>query len=946
MPTEVRHPVFEGSQPVQALWFDTALLGETEARRRVLEAWEHGARAWRLHDGYLVAWSQARRMLCAHAPGLPLCRHAGVLTSAPLSTEERARLPSGTTVLVRAAGMLACVPAPDQCVDPSLWLDLDALPVLAPARMPAGAAGEFVASVPAPAPDVRTLLGAAIPPPSPERAAFFQRTGQADAAGGASRRSPWTRGVLGGIAGGSGLFTWTRRVLGVAAVAAALIALFRLVGHAVGAAADSNGTGFSPRIVVGIMGLLALILILGNAGGAGAGGARAGGSGARGGAGRAPPPSGSDWLARMALATRLSSLLGWRQANYLRRMLRQFDQGDIGEALRHAIPLDSQTPATRLALGTPGRRAHLDITGGGGTAVAIGLDAQTIQILRAAYQRSFDALDRAGRIDEAVFVLAELLNRRQEAVDYLERHGRFAQAAGLAETLALASSVSVRLYVMAGDVDRAVRLACLADAFDDAVAALERSKDERAAPLRLEWAQALAARGNVCEAASVLWPLEAERHRALAWLNEAERAGGVLGVQGLLYRLALDPDAARGAGDTLHALLDAQGEEAAQLRSRACDCLLKLDARNDVLRRVGAALWRRAVADLGAGIDAVPSDRLKALLKFAADPVLGADIPPSNLPRQPDPVPLHQRGEPLRVAFAECGVLALHDVRVLPEGGYLLALGESGAALARADGQEVARFPVPAHHLVLADNGRRALILGRRERTVRVARVDLMHRTVRDWFSADLRFWAGEYDGATWNVVAGERLMALDTAAPDRSVLWQIADLPGAIIGFDQQRDKQALLLGVAGGVEQWRYDLPARRLLQRDRFPAHGKSAIVLPDCHGVAPLVIEVNGPATGTDAITLSLPRCPRLALPTQGPVHATAHSGMLLLRFDGADGWHCHVVDVSGRLLADVVLPDAEEAGATVDAGHLLVWDQSGRLVDVDLGTSHVRTLTPG
>lgn len=86
--------------------------------------------------------------------------------------------------------------------------------------------------------------------------------------------------------------------------------------------------------------------------------------------------------------------------------------------------------------------------------------------------------------------------------------------------------------------------------------------------------------------------------------------------------------------------------------------------------------------------------------------------------------------------------------------------------------------------------------------------------------------------------------------------------------------------------------------------------------------------------------------RLLLPTQGPVHPTVHGNLLLVRFAAADGWHCQLLDLGGRLLAEVMLPDAAHARATVQAGHLLAWDQAGRLVDIDIGTSRASTVTPG
>lgn len=895
MQRDVRRPVFQGSQLVQGLWFDCALLGEAEARRRVLAAWSQGSRTWRVRDGYLLAWPRPRRLQCAHAPGLPLCDQDGVLASAPLAAAERARLQPGSAVLIFDASMDVHELDAGRRVDPSLWLDLSSVPLLMPLRMPSGAAATFVPSVPAPAPDVRSLLGDAIPPPSPERAEFLRRTRQA---------GPSSRGGTGPAGRASGA---PGRAAGVAGALAGLLALpLRLLPGA------GSATPATPSPHSSWMG---------------------------------------DVLAGLALVTRLSSLLGWRQANYLRRMLRQFEQGDLDEALRHAISLDSAREIGRRALGTPGRRANLEVSGAAGAGAGIGLDPATMELLRTTYRRSFDMLDRAGRIDEAVFVLAELLNRPQEAVDYLERHGRIAQAARLAETLKLALAVIVRLHFMAGDVERAVQLARLADAFADAVTGLERRGDERATGLRVEWSCELAARGNVCEAAAVLWPVQEERGRALAWLHAAEQAGGALGVQGLIYKLALDPSSLRTAGPALHDLLHAPGEDAARLRNRAGDCLLRLDVRHDAVRRVSAALWRSIVADRSAGLGSATRERLKALANLAADPVLAADVPPADLPQPPASTALTARRTPLRVAFAERGLLPLEDVRVLPDGGYLLGLGESGIALARDDGREILRFPVPAHHLVLARNGRRALALGRREQAVRVARIDLLHRKASDWFSAGLRFWAGDYDGTTWNVVADERLMALDTAAPARSVLWQVADLPGPIIGFDQQGDGQALLLGGSGGVEQWRYALPERRLLQRDDFALDDDTACVLPDAHNAAPLVLEVRQADDGNDGVVLSLQRCgqaraTRIALPARGPLHATLHDGLVLLRFDAADGWHCQLVDINGRCLADVVLPGAAGAQANVHAGHLLAWDRAGRLVDIEIGTSLARTLTPG
>ncbi len=910
MNTEVVRPLYQGSQLVRALWFDCALIGETEARRRLLQAWQPGSRAWRVKDGYLLEWRQAQRLQCELASGLPLVDDGGVLASAPLAPAERAGASPGAAVLVLGASVHAYALDAASRIDPSQWLDVSKLPLLAPLRMPPGPAPGFVAGMPEAAPDVRSLLGDAVPAASPQRAEFLRQAqrarARAEARNGGVTSGP--KQLLGGAA------------LAVGAVAAGVAGLLAWLPRWPGRPqVGPDGSGTRPRL----------------------------------------PPAPSPWrdrivngIARLAMLTRASKLLGWRQAGYLRKMIRQFEEGNLDEALRHAIPLDSRDPVTRAMLGTPGRRASLDVSGPHGSAAALGLDTETQSFLRKTYQRSFEMLDRAGRIDEAVFVLAELMNRGTEAVDYLERKGRIEQAARLAETLELGPAIAVRLWAMAGKLERAVQLARLSDGFGDTVAELERRAHPQAPAMRLLWAQETAARGNLPEAANIVWRVKDERHRALGWLQAAEQAGGVLGVQGLLYKLALDPRTAADSADAVQSLLDADGEDAARRRTRAADCLLRLDTANAATRRLAGALWRRMQHDRAAGLNGARGDRLSKLLKLAADPVLDADLPKDRSESAALVAPLRERTAALSVCFTERGLLAAEDVRRLPDGGYLIALGEAGVALASEEGAELARFPVPAQHLVVAHNGRRALALARREQAVRVSRIDLVARRVEDWFSAPLDFWAEDYDGASWNVVADGRLMALDAAAPGQSVLWQVRDLPGRIAGFTQQANMQAMLLAGDGKAEQWRYTLPQRRLLGREEAAIQPDTWDVLPDCDAAGCLQLALHEDPENAQAGTLLVPRSVHgkggsLPLRWRGTApRVSLRERLLLLRFAAEDGWHCRLVDGNCRVLADIVLPDADGAQAAMLDGHLLAWDRCGRLVDVEIATGAVQMLTFG
>jgi hypothetical protein len=901
MDNKIRRPLYSGSQLVRALWF----AGDGDlARRRVLKHWESGARAYKAHGGYLLEWAAARRLQCELLDGLPLCEQGGLLTSAPLQADERDGIAPGHAVLVQGAALYACELVAATRIDPSRWLDLSALPIRMPLAVPVRRSQGFVSAMSEAAPDVRALLGKAVPPPSTQQAEFLRKAAAASAG---------ARGSAGGSVGSTVLKT-----LGFAAMAGGA-----LVGGAVGLLAG---------------------LAKGAGGQAGAGQA---------GAGPLPRQDGPtpvrNWLAgrfaRLAMLTRLSSVLGWRQANYLRKMLKQFEDGNLDEALRYAIPLDSRFDAARQAFGTPGRRNSLEISGSGRNHAGIGLGQDDTAQLRAVYRRSFEALDRAGRVDEAVFVLAELLSCGAEAVDYLERKGRVEQAARLAETLELDAGLQVRLYFLAGDVERAIALARLHGCFGAALSELERRRHALSAAVRLHWAAELAASGKPAEAALVAWPLRDERQRALAWLQLAGQAGGTMGVQGLVYRLALDPEGLQACAHAVLALLEAEGEEAWQQRVRAADCIRTLDTHSAATRRLAGELWRVLLADRANHGNTVARSDMARLLELSGDPVLRADQPTENLKDPKPAASLAQRTAPLTVVLAERGLREMREVRRLPDGGYLLALGDAGVMQVRRDGSVVALFPVPANHLVVSANGQRVLALARRERVVRTGRIDLLTRKVSDWFSARLDFWAPQFDGSSWSVVADGSLMVLDAGAPGQSVLWKVGELPGRILQFLQRDDDQLLLFALADGtVEQWRYLLPQRRLIQREQFPVDRETEHVIAQVPHPCQFGLAAQ---EGAGSILTLLSSSPQRAICTVGEQPGVSLSGDMILCSDaGPDGWRARLLTKQGRLLAEVGLPLAMRPGAAVHQDHLLAWDACGRIVDIDLGTSAVHTLVLG
>lgn len=900
MSHKVRRPLHDGMQLVHALWFDLALLGEAEARRRVLRHWAPGARLHAVHEGFLLLLATPRYGQCATLDGLPLCEQDGILSSAPLAADERAATPPSGIWLVHAAQAQLISLAAAPRLDPAAWLDLGAIALHAPLRPPPVAVTATSTALLETLP-VRDIFAGALAAPSAKREAFLRQMDKAQHGGKAARRGAGIALAVAGVAA---------TVLG-----AIPLGLIKLFGGAKQAAAEQ----------------------------------------AEGGRQQTPPSALQQRLAalaaRLAIMTRASKVIGWQQAAYLRKMMALLDQGDVQEALRHAIPLDSLSPARRPAFGTPRPRTSLEISGPGQAGTAISIGGELEQYLRGTYRATFERLDRQGRIDEATYVLAELLKCGGEAVDYLEKKGRIKQAAQLAETMELAPEIAVRLWCMAGDVERAVKLARLGQAFAAAVQLLERRQSPQAAAMRLLWAEDLAWRGQLSEAAEAVWPLPDQRDKALAWLLEGERTGGVLGMRALLKKLALLPASLADSEAAVLQLLDDDSDDGAQQRMRLATELLALSPHSPATRRVAAALLRPLLADRMATRIDFDKKSLSKLLALSHDAVLQADLPALTVPQMEQSHELNKRYEPVRVHLAERGLLTIHDARRLPDGHYLLALGEGGVVRIDRHGRQLAQFSVPATRLVMAAGGQRALALVQRDSLWRVSRLDLIARKVSDWIVEPLRFWADNYDGLVWNAVIGNCLVAIDTSKDQLAVSWQVADLPGQVIAFQEERGSQTLLLASANDLQQWRYELPARRLLQRDSFPPpHDAVLALLPHSMRDAPTLVRAlheegaisvqvhHGGATAP----ITLPLRVILSAP-----ELSQTAGLLLLRSYPDDGTtlECLVADGrTGATLAQLRLDECQAARVHVNDDHLLLFDAAGRLVDIDCENSQVHTLT--
>jgi hypothetical protein len=768
---------------VQAAGFfvDVAWIGRDEARRRVLAAWRPDARVWGRGTLLAVVWPEPVRMQADDAPGALLVPLRGAFSSVPLSQGELEAVapPPGTIVLARG-GDLYPEPLGEE-IDPSTWLDVRAL--------------EHERSSPLSAPAVQAISLA-------ERASE-ESVGRAFRA------------------------TQGEPAPGRADVARALAEAVEGRNAARGAQARSHSPAFLAALGSVVLGLFtAFAAPLGLARGSPARGAK---SSAALTVRDAPPPSTFDaWLTRVArvvrhlvaqtlLRLRLARFIGRAHAEYIAKLLDFFERGDLENALRHAIPLGGPGGEDAgPALLPPRPRDALELTLGRlGRGPSFGI-GDLYNDLRTRYRAAFERLDRAGQIDHAAFVLAELLRASGEAVAYLEKHRRFALAAALAEARGLPPELGVRLWFRAGDRPRAIALARRHGCFALAVERLERDDAEAARALRLYWADACARAGDYVAAIAVAREIASAQRLVAHWIERALEVGGVSAATASVFKLEMDPAAFADVRARMEALL----VDASPLAQPARQAFLT--ALSVSTAPAAAALARAAVRAVVTDPHAAPRPLLEDLVAKAADPSLRVHALGAPTIKRPTIPPGPWDASPtlyLREG-ADGSAVAIADAAVVAHGRLLVALGELGVRLVGQNGATLARFDAPASAFVVSPSGDRALAAMARHDTLEVARIDVIQRRVQRWGLLDVQAFARAFDGATWFVARGSEILALDATADDFHAMWSTRMEGDARIVELHWSDRRLVAIGIALGppasivVEV--FELPAATLRQR----------------------------------------------------------------------------------------------------------------------------------
>ena len=757
-PRKVAH---KGRVEAAGFLFDTGLIGVAEARRRILNLWESGVQVFADGPNYFVRLSSTIRVDSAHSVATPLVKVEDVLSALPLSHDEFELLQPPSHAVVFAKGGVAQVTqlSSSNVESPEKWLDVAAFKVVQVSSLGAAFAEPTLVAEAVPF-DARAKLDGV-----PAEAEGLQEaiaaiksavSGKSQAAGAWSAAQQLS-GWLGGF---------------IAFITSEISQRLRSQSSARYTTLQHTDQG---------------------------------------------PQNG--WLTRLGMrllhTSRLARVLGRRQAAYLSKMMDMFERGDLNEALKHAIPFsDLSSQNQRPALGVPSPRANLSILPRRGRiSTSIGLGPDLMRYLHELYRSCFDQLAAQNRIDEAVFVLAELLGANDEAVSFLESHGKLKLAAELAEGRELPPGLVVRQWFLAGDIERAVGIARRTQAFADAVLRLERTNREQAENLRVVWALSLAEAGNYAGAVDVIWPVDAHRRTALKWMDKAIEVGGAVTGRMLARKVTIVPDEFEDIRRRAMNFLEDESYELLETRMAFAEALAS-EPNTKEARTLARVAARAILRDAGQHSSAVTAKQFTRLVNFSGDGPLRTDVPPFPVEHDQPVTPLLS----MSCVAADCGSMPVHDALLLPNGRMLVALGEIGARLLTRDGRTVTHFDQPAEKLVISDNGARAIALARRGAVWRLSRFDLVEWRSEDWCDAEIDAFAADYDGSLWFLGAKGDFYAIDAHSKSFEALWRVPEAGGEVLRVARSASSCSFLTTAKewSELEQWIYALPLLTLRRR----------------------------------------------------------------------------------------------------------------------------------
>lgn len=447
---------------------------------------------------------------------------------------------------------------------------------------------------------------------------------------------------------------------------------------------------------------------------------------------------------------------------YMTKMLQLFEQKNWQEALRHAIPIgDSQhSEAIRQFLGHLKPRSSLDFTSAGGPGSVLETSLQGLDLLEAVYRRALQGLLEAGRIEEAAYVLGELLADAAAAVDLLEKHGRLEAAARLATLKGLPASLQVRLWFQAGRSELAMSLARRYGVQAEALQMLARKDPALAHRFRAAWATDLADAACFSQAIVVGWPVREQLEDYEFWLRAGLESAGTGSLEALIHGLQDTGYCERlKLPERLQSLFQDRDLLTQPRRRVILDRLAAtwIETLHPVLQNWAGETARRVMRQANSPVPLGDQRTLEFLIQLSGDPWLRADRP-SSLGETAPRLGLWSE------TISQSGLTPIYDALWLGDGRILLALGQAGLVVLSRAGAVSQRFALPAYQLV---EGERPIIVSGSNLSF------FEGGKTRFWCQASLDGWCESHDGYHWLVWWGRQIYTIDLLSQDWRALYQ-----------------------------------------------------------------------------------------------------------------------------------------------------------------------------
>lgn len=752
----IRHPMLLGYRQIEGLWLPNDWFNETQRLTYLIKHWQANCRVYRFEQGDVLCFTESKTVDCSSIEGWPLIRYGRLYSTAPLDNDEIKKLPYADLALVRSGVVTTLLFSQAKPLSLADYLDIKEITFEETDNY--ANLYEIKPQALSEEQNIRTIIGGNIPPAADQQKQFI-KTAFDNVSSSSQTQTPHVKASL----------SLTQKIINKF-----------LTPQSREAMRDPSKTAsqLSPW---------------------------------------------QHWLNKLSIKSGLASMMSKQQADYINKMMKMFEDGNVDQALRHGIPL-SQSQENQETTPSPyfGRlkgRNKLEISSASQEHKSLYLGDELQNYLKQLYRQQFIKLDKAGCNEEALFVLAELLQEKEEALSYLESFQRYQHAAELARLWGMQPDRIIRLYCLAGDIDSAVIYARLHNAFSYIVLQLQEKHPTIADKMREEWAEYLVDCEDYLQAIDIIWPLnnELSRNKAKHWLEIAYQAGGELSLRSLVKSVFLLPDTFHLYQDDIKKVCN--DPLATIQRAILAREVLALPKQTKLTEQLINQLIRPIIVDQYGANSVLERKEISQLIHKSTNKLLKTDIPHNDIP-EAKRYSLDAQNHFISATIPKQGLYAIYDMVALNDHQYLIALGESGVLLTDKAGKKLWHNLTPTYHIVIAENHQSALLLAPRGDYFQIHSLAITTQSIQELGILKCTVFARLFDGVFWTIAVNNTVQVVDIKN-DFKIVWNVDALNGDVIEILRHNNTEYWLIN-SEPKERWLYILPERRLTQRENLLHH----------------------------------------------------------------------------------------------------------------------------